>query len=61
MKGTDILNHTKKDKTDTMKSEEIVKIANKYIGQTETQNNSGFNDKLFEKRMKDTGWIKGAS
>jgi len=44
-----------------MKSEEIVKIAKKYIGQTETQNNSGFNDKLFEQRMKDTGWIKGAS
>jgi hypothetical protein len=42
--------------------EDIIKqTALKYVGKTEKPNNSGFNDAEFEKRMADTGWIKGAS
>ena len=41
--------------------DKIVQIAKSYVGKTEKINNSGFNDAEFEKRMKDTGWIKGAS
>lgn len=41
--------------------DKIVQIAKSYIGKTEKENNSGFNDAIFEQRMKDTGWVKGAS
>ena len=37
----------------------VVEIARKYLGQTEISGNKGFNDKLFEKRMKDVGWLPG--
>jgi surface antigen len=41
--------------------DKIVTIAKSYIGKTEKANNSGFNDAIFEQRMKETGWVKGAS
>lgn len=41
--------------------DKIVHTAKQYIGKTEKPNNSGFNDAEFEKRMKDTGWVRGAS
>lgn len=44
-----------------MIGEKIVQVAKKYVGQTETKNNSGFKDKEFEKRMADTGWLTGQS
>lgn len=44
-----------------MIAEKIIQTAKKYIGKTEKNANSGFTDELFEKRMKDTGWVKGAS
>ena len=44
-----------------MIADKIVEVAKRYIGQTEKPNNSGFTDALFEQRMKDTGWSKGAS
>ena len=37
----------------------VVEIARKYLGQTEISGNKGFNDKVFEKRMKDVGWLPG--
>jgi len=44
-----------------MIGQQIADIALKYVGETEKPNNSGFNDADFEKRMKETGWVKGAS
>lgn len=44
-----------------MIAEIIKQTALKYVGETEKPNNSGFNDAEFEKRMADTGWIKGSS
>lgn len=44
-----------------MINEQIVETAKKYIGKTEKPNNSGFTDATFEKRMADTGWLKGNS
>lgn len=44
-----------------MIAEKIKEVALKYIGKTEKPSNSGFNDADFEKKMKDTGWIKSAS
>lgn len=43
------------------KSEKVVEIAKSYIGKTETVNNSGFTDKEFESKMKETGWSKSLS
>lgn len=37
---------------------EIVKIAEKYIGQTEKAGNMGFNDAVFEKKMEEVGFQK---
>lgn len=33
-------------------------IAIGYIGKTETPNNSGFVDKVFQKKMEEVGWVK---
>lgn len=38
---------------------EIVSVAKKYIGQKEISGNLGFNDKLFEDKMKKVGFQKG--
>lgn len=39
----------------------IVEIALKYVGETETPNNSGFSNTDFQKRMESVGWIKSQS
>jgi hypothetical protein len=36
----------------------LSQVAERYIGKTETPNNSGFKDKTFEARMKAVGWLK---
>ena len=40
---------------------QIAALAKSYVGITETPNNSGFKDKTFEKKIKETGWSKGAA
>jgi hypothetical protein len=40
---------------------EIAKVAKSYIGQTEIPGNAGFNDKVFEEKMKQVGFIRGHS
>lgn len=40
---------------------EIVRIAQKYIGQTEKTGNAGFKDADFERRMKEVGFAPGQS
>lgn len=42
-----------------MTHDKIIETAKKYIGKTETPNNSGFNDKVFQNRMEAVGWQKG--
>lgn len=42
-------------------TKEIVNVARKYIGEEETTGNSGFKDQLFQKRLEQAGWFKGAS
>lgn len=44
-----------------MKAEDVIRIANSYIGKTETPNNSGFKDAVFQKKMEQVGWIKSAA
>ncbi len=44
-----------------MITDKIKEVALKYIGKTEKPNNAGFNDADFEKRMRDVGFITGAS
>lgn len=44
-----------------MSANRIIEVAKKYVGQTETLNNSGFTDKSFEQKMKDVGWSKSLS
>lgn len=39
----------------------VVATAKKYLGETETPNNSGFKDADFQKRMEQVGWVKGAA
>lgn len=39
--------------------ERVIASAKAIVGQTEKTGNSGFVDPVFEKRMKETGWIKG--
>ena len=34
----------------------LKEVAEKYIGQTEISGNKGFNDKKFEKKLKEVGW-----
>lgn len=41
--------------------DKVVAAAKAIVGQRETPGNSGFVDKVFEQRMKDTGWNKGES
>jgi hypothetical protein len=41
--------------------EYIVQIARKYLGIQELKNNSGWSDKVFQKRMEDVGWKVGES
>lgn len=36
----------------------LSQVAERYIGKTETPNNSGFKDKVFESKMKNVGWLK---
>lgn len=42
-----------------MKAEDVIQIAKCYVGKTETPNNSGFNDSVFQKKMEEVGWSKG--
>jgi hypothetical protein len=44
-----------------MELKDLAKVATKYIGKTETPNNSGFSDKEFQKRMEQVGWSIGQS
>lgn len=37
----------------------IVETARKYIGQTEVPGNMGFNDKVFQNKMEEVGFVKG--
>ena len=37
----------------------LKEVAEKYIGQTEISGNKGFNDKKFEKKLKEVGWDVG--
>lgn len=39
--------------------QEIVRIARSYVGRRETRNNSGFQDEIFEEKMRLTGWQAG--
>lgn len=41
--------------------QKVLAAAAKYVGQTETQGNSGFVDKAFQKQMEAVGWNKGQS
>lgn len=43
----------------TSKLDTLSAIASQYVGKTETPNNSGFSDKVFQKRMENVGWGKG--
>ena len=42
-----------------MKSSDVISIATSYLGKTETPNNSGFKDSVFQKKMQEVGWVKG--
>jgi hypothetical protein len=42
-----------------MNGNKIAQIALSYVGKTETPNNSGFTDKVFEKKMVEVGFAKG--
>lgn len=37
---------------------EVAKVAASYLGKQETPGNSGFKDKVFQKKMEEVGWIK---
>jgi hypothetical protein len=41
-----------------MKSADVIRVASSYVGQTETPNNSGFKDSVFQKKMEEVGWEK---
>lgn len=44
-----------------MKSTDVINIALSYVGKSETPNNSGFKDSVFQKKMEEVGWAKGAA
>lgn len=44
-----------------MKAETVIALAKSYVGKTETPNNSGFKDTVFQKKMEEVGWLKGAA
>jgi hypothetical protein len=37
----------------------VVEVAKSYLGRTELPQNSGWSDKLFQKKMEEVGWEKG--
>lgn len=37
----------------------VIEVAESYIGKTEKPSNSGFNDEVFERKMKEVGFEKG--
>ena len=37
----------------------VIEIAKSYLGKTEKPSNAGFNDKIFEEKMKEVGFEKG--